>query len=40
MIMNRIMDALFDFLEREPISDDVTVIVLKRTNSKDYIEEI
>ena len=40
MIMNRIMDALFDFLNREPISDDITVIVLKRTNSKDYIEEI
>ena len=40
MIMNRIMDALFDFLNKQPISDDVTVIVLKRNNSKEYIEEI
>lgn len=40
MIMNRIMDALYDFLARQPLSDDVTVIVLKRLRSEDFIEEI
>ena len=40
MIMNRIMDKLQDFIGNEKLNDDVTVIVLKRTNSKEYIEEI
>ena len=40
MIINRIMDALYSFLGRKNLSDDVTVIVLKRTNSAEYIEEI
>ena len=40
MIMNRIMDKLTDFLGSAKFSDDVTVIVLKRVNSKEYIEEI
>ena len=40
MIMNRIMDKLEDFIGNEKLNDDVTVIVLKRTNSKEYIEEI
>ena len=38
--MNRIMDKLEDFKGSEKFSDDVTLIVLKRVNSKDYIEEI
>ena len=40
MIMNRIMDKLEDFKGNEKFGDDVTLIVLKRVNSKDYIEEI
>lgn len=40
MIMNRIMDKLEDFKGNEKFSDDVTLIVLKRMNSNDYIEEI
>lgn len=40
MIMNRIMDKFADFIGSEKITDDITLIVLKRVNSKDYIEEI
>jgi sigma-B regulation protein RsbU (phosphoserine phosphatase) len=40
MIMNRIMDKFHDFIGNEKISDDITLLVLKRVNSKDYIEEI
>ena len=41
MIMNRIMDKFYDFAGREgKLTDDTTLIVLKRVNSKDYIEEI
>ncbi len=40
MIMTRIMDAMYDFIGKEPISDDITLIVLKRTDTKEYIEEI
>ncbi len=40
MIMNRIMDAMYDFIGNGRITDDITLIVLKRTDSKDYIEEI
>ncbi len=40
MIMNRIMDKFCDFIGSEKISDDITLMVLKRVNSKDYIEEI
>ena len=40
MIMNRIMDKLEDFKGNEKFGDDVTLIVLKRINSNDYIEEI
>ncbi len=40
MIMNRIIDAMYDFIDKGSISDDITLIVLKRTDSNDYIEEI
>ena len=40
MLMNRIMDAFSDFIGSEKLSDDITLMVLKRVNSKDYIEEI
>lgn len=40
MLMNRIMDKFSDFIGSEKISDDITLIVLKRVNSNDYIEEI
>ena len=40
MIMNRIMDAMYDFIGNTSLTDDITLIVLKRTDSKDYIEEI
>ena len=40
MLMNRIMDKFNDFIGREKYTDDITLMVLKRTNSKDYIEEI
>lgn len=40
MLMNRIMDKFSDFIGTEKLMDDITLIVLKRVNSKDYIEEI
>ncbi len=40
MLMNRIMDKFTDFIGHEKYTDDITLIVLKRVNSKDYIEEI
>jgi len=40
MLMNRIMDKFSDFIGSEKITDDITLMVLKRVNSKDYIEEI
>ena len=40
MLMNRIMDKFNDFIGAEKLLDDITLIVLKRVNSKDYIEEI
>ena len=40
MLMNRIMDKFFSFIGNEKLMDDITLIVLKRVNSKDYIEEI
>jgi sigma-B regulation protein RsbU (phosphoserine phosphatase) len=40
MIMNRIMDKFRDFIGNQKITDDITLLVLKRVNSKDYIEEI
>ena len=40
MLMNRIMDKFADFIGNEKYTDDITLIVLKRVNSKDYIEEI
>ena len=39
-IVEKIMKELKNFLEYVPLSDDLTVIVLKRDNSKDYLEEI
>ena len=40
MLMNRIMDKFNDFIGHAKCSDDITLMVLKRVNSKDYIEEI
>lgn len=40
MIMTRIMGKLSEFIGHEKLTDDVTLIILKRMNSKDYIEEI
>ena len=40
MLMNRIIDKFRDFVGHEKLTDDITLIVLKRVNSKDYIEEI
>ena len=40
MLMNRIMDAMYDFIGDASLTDDITLIVLKRTDPKDYIEEI
>ena len=40
MLMNRIMDKFCDFVGHKKYTDDITLIVLKRVNSKDYIEEI
>lgn len=40
LIMNRIIDAMYKFIGKEPISDDITLIVLKRTDTKEFIEEI
>ena len=40
MLMNRIIDAMYDFIGNSNITDDITLIVLKRTDTKDYIEEI
>ena len=40
MLMNRIMDKFSDFIGHEKFTDDITLMVLKRVNSKDYIEEI
>ena len=40
MLMNRIMDKCSDFIGKEKLTDDITLMVLKRVNSKDYIEEI
>ena len=40
MLMNRIMDKFSDFIGHQKHTDDITLLVLKRVNSKDYIEEI
>gem|GEM_PF-4639277 len=40
MLMNRIIEKMHEFADTQKLTDDVTLIVLKRTNSKDYIEEI
>lgn len=40
MIMNSIMEKARSFTDGTELTDDITLIVLKRTNSKDYIEEI
>ena len=40
MLMHRIMSKFETFLGNEKLTDDITLIVLKRVNSKDYIEEI
>ncbi len=40
MLMNRIMDKFSDFIGNGKTTDDITLMVLKRVNSKDYIEEI
>ena len=40
MLMTRIIEEMNDFADTQKLTDDVTLIVLKRTNSKDYIEEI
>ena len=40
MLLNRIIEKMHAFADTQKLTDDVTLIVLKRTNSKDYIEEI
>lgn len=40
MLMTRIIEKMNEFADTQKLTDDVTLIVLKRTNSKDYIEEI
>ena len=39
-IRNKIKEALLEFTDNKPSNDDITFIVLKRNNSKDYIEEL
>ena len=39
-ILNHIVDNMHSFADTQKLTDDVTVLVLKRTNSKDFIEEI
>ena len=39
-ILNYLMKKFQDFTKGESLSDDITVIVLKRNNSKEYIQEI
>ena len=39
-ILNKIMSKLDSFVGNQKHTDDITLIVLKRTSSKDYIEEI
>ena len=39
-ILNYLMNKFQDFTKGESLSDDITVIVLKRNNSKEYIQEI
>ena len=39
-IKENVMSAFYDFIGDNPITDDLTLIILKRTNSHDYIEEI
>ena len=39
-IRNKIKEALLEFTNNNPSNDDITFIVLKRNNSKDYIEEL
>ena len=39
-ILENIIQELKSFIEDMPLSDDLTVIVLKRDNSKEYLEEI
>ena len=39
-LLGKIIKDLKSFIEDAPLSDDLTVIVLKRDNSKEYLEEI
>ena len=39
-ITEKIISCLNDFIGEHPVNDDITLIVLKRTNSCDFIEEI
>lgn len=39
-IREHINNALFNFSQKKKPNDDITFIVLKRTNSKDFIEEL
>lgn len=39
-IRNKINEALSDFTQDKAPNDDITFIILKRNNSKDYIEEL
>jgi len=40
VIAEKIIESLKEFTNGVPFSDDITLIVLKRTDSKEYIEEI
>lgn len=40
VITEKIIESLKEFTGNQPAADDTTLIVLKRTNSQDYLEEI
>ena len=39
-IKDRVIAKFTSFMDQSPITDDISLIILKRTASEDYIEEI